>query len=212
VRRDIVAISKDADSIVHLVPLDGSVDEETDIVQNEADDLNRVLHAQGIVDKKELVDVSEHKHCKICWDSARFAVSAAQILVKADLEFSEDVSVGGVLANTVGYRARMLYIRFEGQGNDRLGDGGDHEGPGPFRVGDIHSGSASGGRWKIGRKALAVVVSTRRLSVGLVARARELGLVVSVQRLASEEGCSRLVVGNFGRMVSRELAAEARWL
>jgi hypothetical protein len=34
------------------------------------------------------------------------------------------------------------------------------------------------------------------------------GLVVAIQRLASEEGCSGLVVRNFGRENSREKAAE----
>lgn len=43
-------------------------------------------------------------------------------------------------------------------------------------------------------------------SVGLIVVG--VRLVGRLQRLASEEGCSRLVVRNFGRMSSRKLAAE----
>lgn len=38
------------------------------------------------------------------------------------------------------------------------------------------------------------------------------GLEVPVQRLASEEGISGLVVRNFGRVDSREMAAEGGWI
>lgn len=104
-----------------------------------------------------------------------------------------------------------MNARFEGEGNDHLGDGGDHERPRPFGIWDIHSGVSSNGiRRELCREALAVVISTRLgfeglRSVGLVAIL--LGRILPIQRLASEEGCSRLVWGNFGRMDSRELAA-----
>ena len=48
-------------SVLDLVELDGRVDENADVVQNETDDLNGVLHAQGIPCKEELVDIAEHE-------------------------------------------------------------------------------------------------------------------------------------------------------
>ena len=35
-------------SVLDLIELDSGVDENTDVVENESDDLNGVLHAQGI--------------------------------------------------------------------------------------------------------------------------------------------------------------------
>lgn len=98
----------------------------------------------------------------------------------------------------------MRDARFEGEGNDGLAYGRNEEGPCPLCVWYIHFARTTGRRGKLSGETLAMVISAGlRLVRLLLAVGRVVvGLVgiVAVQRLASEEGCSGLVVRNFGRM------------
>jgi len=93
-----------------------------------------------------------------------------------------------------------IYIRFEGEGDDGLGDGRYHKGPCPLGVWDVHSALATDYGRELCGEAFAVMVSAR---LGLV---RLWWVVAAIKRLASEEGCSCLVVRNFGGMSSRRTA------
>jgi hypothetical protein len=107
-------------------------------------------------------------------------------------------------------------IRFESQRDDGLDDGREHERPCPPAVGDVHPGCATDGLGECGGEAFAVVVTSRRRTVGDV-RLGVLGLisrvggvvwvVVQIDGLTSQEGCARLVVRNFGRVA----AAKGGW-
>lgn len=106
-------------------------------------------------------------------------------------------------------------VRLEGQRDDGLANGGEHKGPRPPGVGDVHPGRASHRRGQGGGKAFAVVVAPRAgvegglllLERGLVGRVC-VGREGAIEGLTSQEGCSGLVGRNFGRGQPRE-AAEA---
>jgi hypothetical protein len=88
-------------------------------------------------------------------------------------------------------------VRFQGESYSGLGDGSQQEGPGPFGIWDIHYRGATNGWRQLGGKALALVISARYgRCVGL--GAVRLRSEVAIERLTSEEGCSRLVGRNFG--------------
>lgn len=88
------AIPQGFDSIVDLVKLNGCVDENADVVENEPDDLNGVLLLQGIVDEDELVDVAKHEDGEVSGDGADFIVVFGDVSAQAGLELGKDVSVG----------------------------------------------------------------------------------------------------------------------
>lgn len=85
-------------------------------------------------------------------------------------------------------------VRFEGEGDDGLGDGRQQEGPGPLCIWDVHSALPSRDWGKFCGEALAVVVAAWLGLIGL----RLWWVEAAIERLASEEGCSCLVVRNFG--------------
>lgn len=81
-------------SILDLIELDGGIYENTHVVENEPDDLNGVLQAQGVPDEEQLVDVAEHEDGQICGDGARLVADAWGGKVDAALEFAKDISGG----------------------------------------------------------------------------------------------------------------------
>lgn len=82
-----------ASSIPDLIELDGGVDEDTDVVDNETDDLNSVLQPQGVPYKPELVEVPKHEHGEVGGNCASFTVRADDGPVDAGLELAKDISV-----------------------------------------------------------------------------------------------------------------------
>lgn len=76
-----------------LVELDRSIDENTDVVDDETNDLNGVLQAQSIPDKPQLVEVTEHEDGEIRGNGAGFAVSVFGLApVDAVLELAKDIA------------------------------------------------------------------------------------------------------------------------
>jgi hypothetical protein len=75
-----------------LVELDGGVDENADIVDDESNDLNRVLQSQSVPHEPELVQVAEHEDGKVGGDGAGFAADVRGFPVDAVLEFAEDIA------------------------------------------------------------------------------------------------------------------------
>jgi hypothetical protein len=77
--------------VADLVKLNSGVDEKSDVVEHETYDLNRVLEAECIPNKNQLVDEAEHENGKIGRNCCCFGVAFAVIL-EAGLEPREDVS------------------------------------------------------------------------------------------------------------------------
>lgn len=132
---------EDVGSILDLVKLDAGVDEDADVVHDEANDLDGVFEAQGVPDEDELVEVPEDEDGEIGGDGAGFRVDRGGKM-DVGLELAKDV-------------------RLEGDADDGLEDGGQHEGPCPAGARPVHSGGAADGRREGGGEALAVVVAPR---------------------------------------------------
>lgn len=113
-RTDKVLAVESLDGIVNLVELDASVDEDAKVVKDQTDDLNGVLHAQGIVDKQHLVNVAEHEDGKVGRDGAGLIEAVGDLIVKRMLELCKDISAaqsqsaGGMVAKrrTITYDSR----------------------------------------------------------------------------------------------------------
>lgn len=58
---DLTRYVQDVDSTIDLVVLDCSIDEQTEIVETESNDLNCVFQAQSVPDERKLVDESENE-------------------------------------------------------------------------------------------------------------------------------------------------------
>jgi hypothetical protein len=180
--------------------LDGGVYEDTEVIDDEADDLNCVLLGQCIVDQADLVDVAEHEDGEIGGDCPRLVV-VVDVLLEGVLETGKDIAAR--VRSAIAQRGAGADVRFEDEGDDGLGDGGQQKGPGPPGVGDVHAALALRDRRQLCGEALAVVVAAWLRLVGL--RLRRVRVAV-VEGLASEEGSSSLVVRNFGGRDSRRTA------
>jgi hypothetical protein len=95
---------EDVGSIPDLIVLDAGVDENADIVDDDANDLNRVLHAQGVPDEEELVEVAEHEDGEVGGDGAALAADLVGLKVQVGAEAAEDIAVGGVSWWVLGQR------------------------------------------------------------------------------------------------------------
>jgi hypothetical protein len=79
--------------LLDLIELNGSIDENADIVQDEPDDLNCVLESQGVVYKNNLVDETKHEDGEVCGDGARlFVLFDGYIWEQTRLECAKDIS------------------------------------------------------------------------------------------------------------------------
>lgn len=56
------------DGLLDLIELNGSIYKNSDIVQDESDNLNCVLESQGVVYEDNLVDEAEHEDCEVRGD------------------------------------------------------------------------------------------------------------------------------------------------
>jgi hypothetical protein len=85
--------------ILDLVELDGGVDENAHVVDDEADDLNGVLQSQGVPHEPQLIQVTKHEDGEIGGDGAGLAVCVLGFL-PADtiLKFAKDIAARWVLA------------------------------------------------------------------------------------------------------------------
>lgn len=91
---DKVPILELVDGVADLVVLDSSVDEDADVVDDEADDLNGVLQSQGVPHKPQLVQVAKHEDGEVGGNSAGFApVGVLGLGVDRGLVFGEDIAV-----------------------------------------------------------------------------------------------------------------------
>ena len=92
--------------------MDRSINEKSNIVHAQADDLNGVFEAQGIVDQDKLIEETEDVECEEGWDcglrlQVRVASGILFMIFKIDLKGSEDISVSEdqLLAQLVMVRA-----------------------------------------------------------------------------------------------------------
>src|SRR5690242_4562444 len=110
-----VLVVEDLGGVSDLVKLDGGVDHDTDVVHDEADDLNGVLEAQGVPDEEQLVEVAEHEDGKVGGDGAGIAVDVGGFKVQLALEAAKDIA--GDMVSTVDAVLRVQGddIRLEGQ-------------------------------------------------------------------------------------------------
>lgn len=90
--RDEVVLVQGLDRIPDLILLDGGIDENANVVDDESDDLNGVFHAQSIVYEYQLVDVSEHEYGEISGDGAGFIMDIVDVLCEAALESAEYIT------------------------------------------------------------------------------------------------------------------------
>jgi hypothetical protein len=60
--------------VLDLVKLDGGIDEDAEVVDDETDDLNRVLEAQGVPYEPEFVQIAEHEYGEVGGDGARLVL------------------------------------------------------------------------------------------------------------------------------------------
>jgi hypothetical protein len=195
--------------IFDLVKLDGSVDENAHVVDDESDDLNGVLQPQGVPHEPQLVKVAEHEDGQVGGDGAGFAVPGIGLPVDVALEFAKDIAARDVSRALRRIARRRDDVRFQDKSDGGLADGRQHKGPCPGAVRKIHPGCAANGRRQSGGEALTVVVTSRLRAVGLrwlrhLGRIGSVvvGSVVAVEGLSSQKGCARLVVRNFGRVAA----------
>ena len=71
IRLDVLPSTQPIDSSPNLVVLDRCVYQHADVINTETDDLNSVLHTQGIPDKYQLVEETEDEECEVCRDRFR---------------------------------------------------------------------------------------------------------------------------------------------
>lgn len=88
---------QDVDGLPDLVDLDGCVDEHGDVGNRHADDLNRVLHAQGVPHHHHLVQEAEDEERQEGRDRLVLGVGLGlpDVRGQADLEAAEDVPAAG---------------------------------------------------------------------------------------------------------------------
>jgi len=86
--------SQDVDGVADLIDLDGRVDEDGQVGEGEADDLNRVLHTQRVPDKYQLVQEGEDEERQEGRDGPVLADRIVVELPNVGLELGEDVSAG----------------------------------------------------------------------------------------------------------------------
>ena len=79
--------------IMDLVRLYGGIDQNADIVQAYADDLNGVLQAESVPDEDVLVEKTEDEDGKIGRNRLGCGHGSARLELQADLESRENVSV-----------------------------------------------------------------------------------------------------------------------
>jgi hypothetical protein len=209
--RDKAALAQLIGGIFDLVVLDRSVDENADVINDEADDLNRVLQAQGVPHQPQLVYVSKHEDGQIGGNGAGFTVNALGLPVDAVLKLAKDIAARSTLAwRDDASKWTRGNVRLQGKSDDGLGNGRQHEGPCPPAVREIHPRCAAHLRWEGGGEALTVVVSSGLRAVGerwlrhlgRIGGGVAVGSVVAIEGLTSQEGCARLVVRNFGSMAA----------
>jgi hypothetical protein len=95
---DKTALAQLIGGLLDLVVLDGSVDENADVVDDEADDLNGVLQAQGVPHEPQLVYVSKHEDGQVGGNGAGLAVDALRLPVDAVLKLAKDIAARSTLA------------------------------------------------------------------------------------------------------------------
>ncbi len=95
---DEVLVVEDLCGVSDLVVLDGGVDHDADVVDDEADDLDGVLQAQGVPDEEQLVQVGEHEDGEVGGDGAGIAVDVGCFKVQRGLEEAKDITGGARLA------------------------------------------------------------------------------------------------------------------
>lgn len=94
-RLDILVLVELVGGVPDLVELDGGVDGDTDVVDDESDDLNGILQSECVPHEPQLVQVAEHEDGKVCWDGAGLAVFNFGLgPFDAGLELAKDVAVG----------------------------------------------------------------------------------------------------------------------
>lgn len=81
------------DSVPKLVKLDARIEQDARVVQDDANDLNCVLHAQRIVDQNQLVDVSEHKHGEVRRDRSHLGYFIGNVFAQAILKSAKNISL-----------------------------------------------------------------------------------------------------------------------
>lgn len=98
---------------MNLIDLDAGVGEDTDVVDTDADDLNRVSASEGVVDDTDLEDKGENEKGHVSRDRPGFGVISSDFKVdEAGLE-------------------RSKHVALEGEGGDGLDEGDAQEGPRP---------------------------------------------------------------------------------
>jgi hypothetical protein len=147
--RDKAALAQLIGGIFDLVVLDRSVDENADVINDEADDLNRVLQAQGVPHQPQLVYVSKHEDGQIGGNGAGFTVNALGLPVDAVLKLAKDIAARSTLAwRDDASKWTRGNVRLQGKSDDGLGNGRQHEGPCPPAVRESTS-------WVCGERAEA---------------------------------------------------------
>ena len=107
---DPVLVVQDSDGVLDLVHLDGGVDQNADIVDDQADNLDSILHAEGIVDQDHLVYISKHEDGEIGGDGSGFIVIFGDIF-DACLELAKYIAIDSVSREAVvGW---MMSLRFQ---------------------------------------------------------------------------------------------------